>query len=414
MVMEGRPVPVLHFSNSLTRGGAEEHILTLMRGLDRALFRLTLVCAEEVAEQLHPDMPEDVEVIPLRLRHAAHLAGALALARILWTRRVNILHSHLFYSSLFASPIGRLCQVPVILETPHCREDWRWRGKASFTVDQAAGRFVDYYIAVSGANARYLIGEKGLPARKVVVIPNGCDLARFDPMQAAPVGLKQSLGFEEDDPVLLVVGRLEPQKGHGVLIEALRAVHCEFPRARVVCLGEGSLQGELERRVGIRGLRESVRFVGHQSDVADWLAMADLTVLPSYCEGFPVAAIESLAMARPVVATAVDGIPEVVVDRETGLTVPPGHAGSLATAICRMLRDPGLRKRLGVAGRQWVEERFSQERQVQETQEFYVGALEECRRLPESPWQTAPEGGRSSLGGAAIGDSRTCVPKLHA
>ncbi|MEX2080036.1 MAG: glycosyltransferase, partial [Dehalococcoidia bacterium] len=182
-----------------------------MRGLDRALFRLTLVCAEEMAEQLHPDMPEDVEVIPLRLRHAAHLAGALALARILWTRRVNILHSHLFSSSLFASPIGRLCQVPVILETPHCREDSRRGWKVSFTVDQAAGRFVDYYIAVSEANARYLIGEKDLPARKVVVIPNGCDLARFDPMQAAPVGLKQSLGFEEDDPVLLVVGRLEPQ-----------------------------------------------------------------------------------------------------------------------------------------------------------------------------------------------------------
>lgn len=379
--MKNRPISVLLFSNAAVRAGAEEHILTLLQGLDRKVFRLSLVCPEVLAEKLLPDLPEDVELVPLYLDKLTQVVAALRLAQVLRRRQVDILHSHMFRASLFASPVGWLCRVPVILETPHLRESWRhgWL-KGRFVVDRWVGRFVDYYIAVSEANARYLVQQKGLPAEKITVIRPGSDLRRFDASRPAPVGLRNSLGFAEDDPVLIVAGRLEPQKGHRVLLDALPSVLREFPRTRLVCLSEGSLRAELERQVDHLGLKGAVRFVGYQPDVRDWLALADLSVLPSFYEGLPLAAVESLAMEKPVVATAVDGTPEVVLDGKSGFVVPPGNPARLAEAICRLLRDPELRQHMGRAGRQWTLECLSQERLLQETTALYLRAWERCRR----------------------------------
>ncbi len=120
-----------------------------------------------------------------------------------------------------------------------------------------------------------------------------------------------------------------------------------------------------------------MRFTGYQSNVADWLALADMTVLPSFYEGLPLVAIESLAAGRPVVATAVDGTPEIVLDGKTGILVPPGDQARLAEAICRLLRQPELRLRLGRAGRRWVLERFSQEQQIQGTHQLYLSLFEQ-------------------------------------
>ena len=369
---------VLYFSNSRVRGGAEEHILTLLRGLDRQEFQPRLVCAPEVAALLRRDLPDDVELIPLTLRKPADVRSALELARILRSRRVDILHSHLFYGSLFASPIGWLCRVPLIVETPHVSERWRtgWF-KSRFVIDRLVGRFVNRFIAVSEANGRYLVEEKRLPARKVVVIQNGCDIRRFDPDRQAPEELRCGLGFDAHDPVVVVAGRLEPQKGHHVLLNALPWVLHEFPRTRLVCVGDGALRTDLEARARGLGFAESVRFVGYQSNIADWLALADLTVLPSFYEGLPLIAIESLAAGKPMVATAVDGTPEIVVDGTTGLTVPPGDAWALARAICDLLHDPAKRRRLGHAGRRWVEDRFSDRLQIANTESLYRAGL--CR-----------------------------------
>ncbi len=386
--MNARPISVLHFTNALARGGAEEHILTLLGGFERARLRLHLVCPPAVAALLKPDLPPDVGLTPLELRRPVQAGAALDLARLLRRLRVDVLHSHGFYASLFASPIGWLCRVPVIVETPHIREHWR-RGwlKSRYVVDRLVGRFVDYYIAVSQANADYLTQQKRLPARKVVVIRNGCDLARFDPAHPPPPGLKRSLGFGEEDPVLVVLARLEPQKGHALLLQALPPVCAAFPHVRLVFAGEGSLRGALQQQARELGLEANVRFVGYQPNASDWLALADATVLPSFFEGLPLVAIESLAAARPIVATAVDGTPEVVRDGENGLLVPPGDPARLAEAICRILADPGWRQRLGRNGREWVLRHFTRERQVRETQDLYWRAFEQSSRC-------APTGGR--------------------
>lgn len=369
--MADRRISVLYFSNAQVRGGAEEHILTLLRGLDRRRFELQLVCTPAVAAMIRPDVPADVDVTPLTLRHPRELPAAVALGRILRRRRVDVLHSHLFYASLFASPIGRLCRVPLIVETPHVRECWRQGLKRHYLVDRWVGRCVDQYVAVSEANRRYLIEDKGLPAKKVVVIHNGCDIGRFDVHRTPPSGMREALGFSAGDPVLVTVARLEPQKGHAVLLKALTVVRRTYPGVRLICIGDGALRGDLEAQAASLGLSGAVRFVGHQANVPDWLALADVAVLPSLYEGLPLVAIESLACGRAMVATAVDGTPEVVVHDETGLTVPPGDPVALAAALSRLLADPPLRSRLGRAGREWVAGHFSDQTQVARTETLY-------------------------------------------
>lgn len=371
--MNRAPITVLQFTNTGVRAGVEEHILLLLRGLDRKHFKLLLVCRPELAAKFGSELPDDVQLIPLRLHEPTAIAAAFRFARILRQNKVDILHSHMFQSSRLASPIGRVCGVPLIVETPHVREQWRhgWF-KGSHAIDRLVGRFVDHYIAVSEANARYLAEEKGLPREKVRVIYNGCDLKRLDHARPVPREMKRALGFGDVDPVLLLLGRLEPQKGHRVLLKALASVRREFPSIRLVCVGDGSLRQQLEQYTRAIELESAVRFVGFQPNVADWLALADISVLPSFYEGLPLVAVESLASERPVVATAVDGTNEVVVNEKTGLTIPPGDPEQLASAILRLLRQPKLAKELARAGRQWVLERFSQDRQIQLTQEFYL------------------------------------------
>ena len=373
------PVPILYFSNELARGGAEEHLLQLLRRLDRGLFRPYLACTPAMAKQLKSDVPGDVEVHPLTLRKPSDLRGAMQLLNLIRRRGIGILHAHMFWASLHSAPVARFAGVPVVIETPHVREHWR-KGplKSKFFVDRAVGRLVDYYIAVSKANRDYLIAEKRLPACKVALIANGCDLDAFN-SPAAYVIRKEDQGFQRNDRLLAVIARLEPQKGHRVLLEALPGAIRDIPNVRIVCVGEGSLRRELEAKAQTLGLQDYVRFVGFQNDVRPWLALAEATVLPSFFEGLPLAAIESLAAGKPVIASAVDGVPEIVIDGVTGLTFAPGDSRGLKEAICAYLRSPEFSQKMSYEGRRWVRENFNVHKQVQSTEELYLRAWSEAR-----------------------------------
>lgn len=374
---------VLHFASEPVRGGAEEHMLTLLRRLDRARYRPLLAAHPGLLELLRDDLPVEVLSFPVELRGPRDLAGARRFMRVIREQRVALVHSHMFQASRLASPLAWAAGVRAIIETPHIREHWR-RGwlKGNFAIDRLVGHFVSKFIAVSNANAGYLIHEKGLPRDKVVVVRNGIALERFDPDRPAPPGMRERVGLPPAAPVVLVLARLEPQKGHRVLLDAWPAVLAAFPRARLVCIGEGALRGELEAQAIRLGIGAAVIFAGYRANVADWLALADFTVLPSFFEGLPLAAIESLAAGRPVIASAVDGTTEVVIPEISGLLVPAGATGPLTAAVRRLLGAPELVRKLGRAGRQLVEREFSESRQVAETEAVYATALGRCGRGP--------------------------------
>ncbi len=364
-------LPVCMFNNATVRAGTEEHMLGLMQRLNRDIFTLSLACPPELLELFGKDLPADVEVLPVSLLYPSDCRAVIRFAHFLREKKIQIVHSHGFRSSVVASPVAYWSGVPAVLETPHIREHWRRGWKSNFAIDRLAGRSVGAYIAVSDANRRYLIQKKRLPAEKIHLIRNGCEIEKFDPCYPPQLALKRQLGFADDDPVLLLLGRLEPQKGHSVLFRALKEVLREFPRTRLVCVGEGALRAALEAEIQQLELTASIRLVGYQANVPDWFSIADVCVLPSFFEGLPLFAIECLAAGRAMVATAVDGTPEVIINEKTGLTVPAGDASGLAGAIVRLLGDPGLRRRLGAAGRSRVEAHFNLSRQVRETEALY-------------------------------------------
>jgi len=189
-----------------------------------------------------------------------------------------------------------------------------------------------------------------------------------------------------------VLARLETQKGHSFLLQALPHVVSEFPRLRVIFVGDGALRAELEAQTDQLNLHGNVTFTGYQSNAAQWLSIADFTVLPSLYEGLPLVAIESLAAGKAVVGTAVDGTPEVVIHNKTGLLVPPADPQGLTAALQVLLRDRDLCERLGSAGASWVLENFTQEQQVRRTEDLYFKLLDEKtgRRLIRDAEQAKP------------------------
>jgi len=365
-----RRLRLLHFSNATARGGAEEHMLTLLRGLDRKRFELHLACPPALAPHL-PDLPPDVRLCPSAPRDPWSLGPGAGLRQYLRRHRVDLLHAHISCASRAATPWARWAGTPVVIETPHVRERWRrgWRNAA--WMDRAAGRGVTAYIAVSEANAAYLRDDRRLPAGKIFVIRNGIDLARFRARPLPQLDPRPALGIAPTEVLLLCVARLEPQKGHAVLLEAMARLNAAAP-VRLVCLGEGRLAGALRAQAAGLGLGSRVLFPGFCPDVAAWLAVADLFVLPSFYEGLPLSAMEAAAAGCAIVATAVDGTPEVVEDEHTGLLVEPGDPGALAQALLRLIADPDLRHRFAERARARALRDFDQRRQIEETTRLYL------------------------------------------
>jgi glycosyltransferase involved in cell wall biosynthesis len=272
---------------------------------------------------------------------------------------------HLFRSTAVAAPLARWHGARVV-ETYHGREGWR-RG---FLPDRLTSRLVDRVIAVSEAARQFLVRGKGYPAAKVTVVPNGRDLSVFRPGQTREAARKE-LGLDRAMPVVGVVGRLEPQKGHAYLLDAWPAVVREFPDARLLLVGDGALREALGAQARAGGAGDSVLFTGFRADVPRLLDAMDVVCLPSLYEGMPLTAIEAAAMARPLVATAVDGTPEVVRDGVTGRLVPPADAPALADALLQMLRDPERARGLGQTGRDWALLHFDLDRHVKATAHVY-------------------------------------------
>jgi glycosyltransferase involved in cell wall biosynthesis len=222
-------------------------------------------------------------------------------------------------------------------------------------------RFSDRVVAVSHAVGAYLRDERHVPQEKIAVIPYGVDLTRYNPDPNEK--LRKELGFSRRDVLVGMVGRLEPDKGHDILIEA--ASRLKRRGVHFALAGQGSLEPLLKEQVRSLGLEDQFTLLGFRSDIQEVLKLFDIVTLPSLHEGLPNAILEAMAVGKPVVATDVGGIGEAVVHQETGLLIRPGSVESLEKGLSALIDDASLRKAMGEAGRLRMEEVFSLEKQVQ-------------------------------------------------
>lgn len=381
-----KSLKILFFLNSTAWGGVEEHVLSLIKDLDRNFFTPVLVCPAELAASFEARGPKDVNVYTLSLSSWRDMQAIKGFVSILREERPDIVHSHMFNASMFGSTISKLMGVRMTMETCHGPERWRkgWI-KKSYLLDRFFKIFVDHFIAVSEAAGRHLTANKRVSSRKITVIWNGRDL---DVYGKPPEGAGFPLPPLKGRVVVGVVGRLDGQKGHRYLIEAIPAIVKRHKDIFFVFVGDGALAEDLKGLAGRIGVSDFVHFAGHHPEVPWFLRQIDIFVLPSLYEGLPLVAIEASAAGLPVVATAVDGTPEVVLDGATGLLVPPADPVSLADAIVRLCEDEPLRKKMGRNARKRAHEEFSMGKQLQATGRLYLTLGERAGDERKQRWSS--------------------------
>jgi glycosyltransferase involved in cell wall biosynthesis len=359
-------IGVLVSLTAARRGSVDDVVVTLLQRLDPSEFRVALAAPRALLDAIAGDLhgvPVETEALladPWRLRDDVRRLSAF-LDRV----RPHVVATHTLRATMLLAPLARWRGVKVV-------ETYYGGGEGSrrwLVPGRVISRLVAREIAVSEA-ARASLIRAGYPAEKIAVIPNGRDLSRFRSGIGREV-IRGELGVDGTAPLVGVGGRLEPRMGHAEILEAWPSVVAEFPAARLVVIGDGALRRRLEGRVRELGLVGRVLFAGSARDLARVLDAIDLMVLPSLSDGMALTAIEASAMGRPVIATAVDGVPEVIREARTGRLVPPGDPAALSRAIRGVLRDPVGAQRMGRAARDFVLARFSVEHQVGATTRVY-------------------------------------------
>jgi glycosyltransferase involved in cell wall biosynthesis len=366
MVKPGGALSVVQFTDSYAFGGAEQVLLDLIAGLDRRRWRPIVFHHDEPGMQslLKKAQRMDVTARPVpRIEAIRDIACMPQLVRALRAERPAIFHAHLSWplSCKYGLIAAILARVPVIIATVHLyvKPPKKLSVHAQLRLIAA---FVDRYLAVSQGVARQLAQSLRIPSRKIRVIRNGISI----PASTRPV--RDPLRSQATDRrIVLVSARLEKQKGHQYLIEATAQV----PDALFLFAGVGSEQMRLEAQAKALGVADRIIFLGHREDIADLLANCDLFVLPSLFEGLPLSILEAMAACKPVIATALDGNNEIIINGQTGLLVPPADPAALAGAIRTVLSDPVLARRLAAGGKARVQQEFSVERMVESVMQVY-------------------------------------------
>jgi glycosyltransferase involved in cell wall biosynthesis len=388
---------VFFYSDSNVLGGAEQAMFMLLESLlleplDREEWRPTLLLDDRPGAELLAERAEALGVpvrligpLPLGLEGAR---GVPALVRLLRRERPAVFHAHM--SSPVACKWGLaaavLARVPAVLGTVQVG-GYEPPDRSAYRQLRALSRGVDRYLAVSHGIANELVEGLHWPRRKIDVVYNAVDLARVD--VEAPPGLREELGGGEGGPLVLMPARLDAQKGHQTLFEAIPQV----PDATFLLAGEGPERESLEALAAQLGIGERVRFLGRREDVPQLLAACDVFALPSLYEGSSLAVLEAMAAEIPIVSSAIGGTDELIEDGRSGLLVAPGDAEGLAAALRQVLGDPALRLSLAARARDRVEAGLTREQMAARVSAVYRELLGEARNDGE----TLPEARRNPL-----------------
>lgn len=341
-----RPVRVLHVTTTGRLGGAERLLLDMARTRPVPKVDIevcTLLGGGDLASALARD---GIECHSLGIRGVRDLRRGIGeLVRLIRSGGYDIVHTHLVHGAALGNIATRLARVGRPVMTRHYAFHVAWYGTPlDRALDRVSLRSAERVFAISRAVARTLTEHEGVPASKVEVIPNGIDPERVTRLAAAAPTRDGTV-----NGVLRAgtVGSLHSRKGHAYLLHALFRLVDVRPRLTVMFVGEGPLRSELERMARELALSGSVRFVGYTPDPYGLMAGLDIYVQPSVEEGFGIAVLEAMALARPVVASAAGGLPEIVTDGVHGILVRPADAEALANGLRRLAGDPDERRELG-------------------------------------------------------------------
>lgn len=359
-----RPTFSLHVDTARTWRGGQSQVMYTVLGLREAGHRAALVAHPE--GELLKRMSEGLDLIPLAPRSEIDLAAAWRLSRVLKKLVPDVVHAHDPHAvSMAATALAIAAPIPRPPLVASRRIEFRI-ARNSFSRWKYSQ--VDCFLAISRAVADRLAAD-GIRPQTIRIVHEGVDVERV--VHAPRGNVHAALYLPTRSPVVGNVGALVPQKGQHHLIDAAALVVQQVPDVRVVILGDGELRAALEEHLRHRHLERHVFLAGFRPDVVELIKDFDVFALSSLQEGMCTSLVDAMAASKPAVASAVGGVPEVLADGETGFLVPPKDDRALADAIVRLLKDEGLRNRMGIAALARARRLFTVERMVQETVNAY-------------------------------------------
>lgn len=363
--------------DNMRLGGTELNAVRTAERLDRDRFDLRMFClnAKGPLADRYRAMGVPVTEVPVRSLYGPSMVRTgLHFARELRRQGVQIVHAHDMYSNIFASIWGRVARVPVVITS---RRWWHTCPNRKLRAgNRVAFRLSDAVLANSAAVARSVHEEAGVASAAVWTVPNFADDHAFEPLTPAERALvRRGWRVPGDTPVVGCVARLDPLKDHATLLRAVASLRDGVRRVHLVLIGDGEMRGALERLAADLAIADHVTFVGEVRDGQNHHRAFDISVLASLSEGFPNTLVEAMAAGRPVVATAVGGSVDAVVDGETGLLVPPGAPHELSAALKRLLDEPDTRSLMGRAGQERARRLYDARRTVGTLEDMYERLL---------------------------------------
>ena len=302
------------------------------------------------------------------------------LKNIIKKEKIDLLHSQGTRADFFTRVAGKLSSIPHIICTITMPVEGFDVGPIRKGIyrfaDRLSERYVDRFIVVSDYLRDTLIERRGWHPESVIRIYNGIELDQYYP-HTETASLRDQWNIPQDVPLIGAVGRMVWQKGLKYLIQAIPAIQQVNPEARFLLVGEGPLRLDLESLAHRLNVHDSIVFTGFRSDIEQILSTINILVVPSLLEGFPMITLEAMAMAKPIVATQIEGIAEQISDGQEGILIPPRNSGELAGAVLRIIENEELGAKLGVASRKKIERFFSVEKMVAETEKVYNSLLNE-------------------------------------
>ena len=371
---------VVHVCKVSGIAGAERHLLHLLPALAARGVEVRIIVIEEpgrpAAEFCDAMTARGIsaETVPVTRHVDPWLVGRLV--RRFAALSPDLVHTHLLHADLYGLRAARRAGIRATVSSRHDNNPFR-RGWFMRGLTRRAMRDARHIVAISHALARFCVDVEGADPRSVVTIHYGLDAEPVDP--SARESARAALGWHGSGPLVGVVGRLVAQKGIDVLLDAFTAVRRRHSTATLLVVGDGPLRDTLQKQSARLGLESCVRFAGWIAHAKAIMPAVDVMVMPSRWEGLGLAALEAMASARPLVASDVDALPEIVRHEETGLLVPAEDPASLAAAINALLDRPERAAELGANGRQRVLDHFSVQKMTQATIDLYTRTIDEAR-----------------------------------
>jgi glycosyltransferase involved in cell wall biosynthesis len=363
---------ILHVITRLPVGGAEKVLIDIVRNLDPARYESVVCCIQDRGELAAEIEKMQVPLVCLHRMQSKRFdfRAVIALKSLIRKERIGLVHSHLYHANLYGRLAALLAGVPAIatVHNTYTRTKLH-RRLLNYGLSRASARV----IAVSEEIRSDLLRYDGIDARKVTLIPNGIDVRRLDTSIGRDEARKR-LGISDDAIVVGCVGRLEEQKGHRFLLEAVALLRRDgtfAPRLLIIVVGDGRLRKELEERAIALGVAPWTSFLGMRQDIAEILKALDIYVMPSLWEGLSIAMLEAMAAALPLVVTDVGGVSQVAADCHCVVKVPPGDAPALREALRLLIEDPDRRSALAASARRRVLAKFSNEAMMRELTRVY-------------------------------------------